>query len=93
METARSAARNGPLSDHVVQSFWMNACDFYGGYPLVLSPEAIELVYLEQLAAFRADLVSAAESSTNGRQELICRKRRAVSNPVSRGMCMSSSNK
>ncbi|GAH06740.1 unnamed protein product, partial [marine sediment metagenome] len=31
------------------ESFWMLACDFYRGYPLVMSPEAIELVYLEQL--------------------------------------------
>jgi hypothetical protein len=59
-----SAVRSGSLSPRVVQSFWTNACDFYGGYPLVLSPEAIELVYLEQLAAFRAELKSAADTGS-----------------------------
>ncbi len=70
IEAARAAARTGPLSARVVDSFWTSACDFYGGYPLVLSPEAIELVYLEQLRALRARLEDAARRDTLARARL-----------------------
>ncbi len=49
VESVRSARRFGALSARIEDSFWTLACDFYRGYPLVLSPEAIELVNLAQL--------------------------------------------
>jgi hypothetical protein len=48
VDAARSVGGVGPLSDKAVESFWELACNFYYGYPLVLGPEAIELVYLAQ---------------------------------------------
>lgn len=62
VSSARGLSRVGPLSTGVVDSLWTRGCDFYNGYPLVLSPEAIELVYLPQLEALRARLESGAES-------------------------------
>jgi hypothetical protein len=53
LEAARSAGQVAPLSERVVESFWVQACDFYKGYPLVPSPEAIELVYRVQLQNLR----------------------------------------
>ena len=61
LDAAQQAARAGELSDRFVDSFWTNACDFYGGYPLVMSPEAIELVYLPQLARLRQLMAQAAD--------------------------------
>jgi hypothetical protein len=49
VESVRSARRFGQLSSRIEDSFWTLSCDFYRGYPLVLSSEAIELVYLVQL--------------------------------------------
>ena len=52
VEAARSVAREGILADGVPaveDAFWTLGCDFYRGYPLVMSPEAVELVYLDQL--------------------------------------------
>ncbi|MEM9490373.1 MAG: hypothetical protein AAGC55_14600, partial [Myxococcota bacterium] len=46
--TARAAAAQAPLSARAIDSFWTLGCDFYKGYPLTLSVEAIELVYDEQ---------------------------------------------
>ncbi|HXV61717.1 MAG TPA: hypothetical protein VEK15_13545, partial [Vicinamibacteria bacterium] len=51
--STRDLARMGPISSRLEDSIWNLACDFYNGYPLVLSPEAIELVYLPQLEALR----------------------------------------
>jgi hypothetical protein len=48
----------GELSTRAVDSLWTLGCDFYNGYPLVLSPEAIELVYLPQLERLRAGMES-----------------------------------
>ena len=62
LSSARGLSRVGPLSTKVVDSLWTLGCDFYGGYPLLLSPEAIELVYLPQLDALRSRIESAAES-------------------------------
>jgi hypothetical protein len=62
VSSARGLSRIGALSAAVVDSLWTLGCDFYGGYPLVLSPEAIELVYLPQLGALRSRIESAAES-------------------------------
>jgi hypothetical protein len=62
VSSVRGLSRIGALSATVVDSLWTLGCDFYGGYPLVLSPEAIELVYLPQLAALRSRIESAAES-------------------------------
>ncbi|MCG8419554.1 MAG: hypothetical protein MJE77_16610 [Proteobacteria bacterium] len=45
---ARAMANMAPLSGRALDSFWLMGCNFYRGYPLVLSPEAIELVYAEQ---------------------------------------------
>ena len=59
LDAAREAARTGELSDRFIDSFWANGCDFYGGYPLVTSPEAIELVYLPQLARLRQSMTQA----------------------------------
>ena len=61
MDAARRAIDVGELSNRFVESFWVNACDFYGGYPLVMSPEAIELVYLPQLARWRQMMAQAAD--------------------------------
>ena len=60
VESARSARGVGKLSARIEDSFWTLACDFYRGYPLVMSPEAIELVYLEQLDGL-ARAIAAAE--------------------------------
>ncbi len=62
VSSARELARVGPLSTAVVDSLWTLGCDFYNGYPLVLSPEAIELVCMPQLDALRSRIESAAES-------------------------------
>ncbi len=61
LEAARSVGRAAPVSGRVVESFWTQACDFYNGYPLVLSPEAIELVYQAQLENLRSEIEEAAE--------------------------------
>jgi hypothetical protein len=53
VESVRSLSRGGALSRHAENSLWTLACDFYHGYPLVLSPEAIELVYVPQLDSAR----------------------------------------
>ncbi len=49
VEAARSVAREGILADGAEDTFWTLGCNFYRGYPLVMSPEAVELVYLDQL--------------------------------------------
>ena len=61
VESARTVRGVGALSARVEDSFWTLACDFYRGYPLVMSPEAIELVYLEQLDGL-ARAIAAAEA-------------------------------
>jgi len=63
VSSARGLSRVGELSTTVIDSLWTLGCDFYNGYPLVLSPEAIELVYLPQLAALRERIESAEQSS------------------------------
>ncbi len=62
VSSARELERVGELSGQVEDSLWTLGCDFYNGYPLVLSPEAIELVYLPQLEAFRTRLESGVTS-------------------------------
>ena len=62
LSSVRELSRIGALSAAVVDSLWTLGCDFYDGYPLVLSPEAIDLVYLPQLGALRSRIESAAES-------------------------------
>jgi hypothetical protein len=62
VHSARGLSRVGPLSTNAVDSLWTLGCDFYNGYPLVLSPEAIELVYIPQLQALRSGLESASQS-------------------------------
>jgi hypothetical protein len=62
VSSARELSRVGELSSAAVDSLWTLGCDFYNGYPLVLSPEAIELVYLPQLEALRTRLESAARA-------------------------------
>lgn len=52
VESARRMAAEAPVSPRAVDSFWTQACDFYRGYPLMLSPEAIELVFAEQSRRF-----------------------------------------
>ena len=52
VESARRMAAEAPTSARAVDSFWTLACDFYRGYPLMLSPEAIELVFAEQSRRF-----------------------------------------
>ncbi|MCC7034446.1 MAG: hypothetical protein IT179_16620 [Acidobacteria bacterium] len=59
VDAAARVAEAGEPSDRFVESFWVNACDFYNGYPLVMSPEAIELVYRPQLARWRRLMVEA----------------------------------
>lgn len=59
LDAAARAAETGEASSRFVESFWVNACDFYNGYPLVMSPEAIELVYRPQLAEWRRLMVEA----------------------------------
>ncbi|MAG69868.1 MAG: hypothetical protein CL471_06195 [Acidobacteria bacterium] len=61
VETARRIGTTAALSNRAVDSLWTLGCDFYNGYPLVLSPEAVELVYLEQTRALRR-LLSASAS-------------------------------
>jgi hypothetical protein len=63
--SARRLSKVGELSDRAEDSLFTLACDFYNGYPLVLSPEAIDLVYLPQLEALRSALESA---STQGKK-------------------------
>ncbi len=61
----REAGRADVLSSTVDDTVWRLGCDFYHGYPLVMSPEAIELVYLPQLAGLeRAISVAAARGET-----------------------------
>ena len=48
LRTATRMASEAPLSETALDSFWVKACDFYKGYPLVLSPEAIDLVFADQ---------------------------------------------
>jgi hypothetical protein len=59
LDAAARAAETGEASSRFVESFWVNACDFYNGYPLVMGPEAIELVYRPQLAEWRRLMVEA----------------------------------
>jgi len=59
LDAAARAAETGEASSRFVESFWVNACDFYNGYPLVMGPEAIELVYRPQLAQWRRLMVEA----------------------------------
>ncbi len=60
VDTARRIGTTAPVSNRAVDSLWTLGCDFYNGYPLVLSPEAIELVYLEQTRALRRVLSAGA---------------------------------
>jgi hypothetical protein len=60
--SARALPRVGELSTKVVDSLWTLGCDFYNGYPLVLSPEAIDFVYRPQLEALRFRMEDALES-------------------------------
>ena len=62
VETARSVARTAPVSDRAVDSFWTLGCDFYNGYPLVLSPEAVELVFLDQCGRLGQALTNGLEA-------------------------------
>jgi hypothetical protein len=55
--SASALSSVGELSARAEDSLWTLACDFYRGYPLVLSPEAIELVYLPQLNALRGGVL------------------------------------
>ncbi|MGE3885986.1 MAG: hypothetical protein AB7H81_06125 [Vicinamibacterales bacterium] len=59
LDAAARIVETGDPSSRFVESFWVNACDFYNGYPLVMSPEAIELVYRPQLARWRQLMVEA----------------------------------
>jgi len=68
VETACAAAAEAPLSLAAVDHLWELGCDFYGGYPLVLGPEAVELVYLPQHRAF-AELLR-QEAANGGVTEL-----------------------
>lgn len=61
LEAAARAVETSEPSSRFVESFWVNGCDFYGGYPLVMSPEAIELVYRPQLARWRQLMTRADE--------------------------------
>jgi hypothetical protein len=61
--SAESVREVGPLSKRIEESFWTLACDFYNGYPLVMSPEAMELVYLPQSRSFGQKLLEAGETS------------------------------
>ncbi len=61
LDAAARAVEMGEPSSRFVESFWVNACDFYGGYPLIMSPEAIELVYRPQLARWRQLMAQAGE--------------------------------
>jgi hypothetical protein len=62
VSSARELKRVGELSAAVEDSLWTLGCDFYDGYPLVLSPEAIDLVYLPQCQALLRLLESDATS-------------------------------
>ncbi|MCC7181816.1 MAG: hypothetical protein IT177_25785 [Acidobacteria bacterium] len=59
LDAAARVVEVGEPSSRFVESFWVNACDFYDGYPLVMSPEAIGLVYRPQLARWRRQMVEA----------------------------------
>jgi len=61
LESARAVRRVGALSARAEDSLWTLACDFYRGYPLVMSPEAVELCYQPQLDALER-LVRDAET-------------------------------
>jgi len=61
VESARSVRGVGAVSARIEDSFWTLACDFYRGYPLVMSPEAIELVYLDQLDGLARAIAAAEE--------------------------------
>jgi len=63
IETARAAVKAGPISKNALNSFWTLGCDFYNGYPLVLCPEAIELVYLDQSGKLGQRLLAAVEDN------------------------------
>jgi hypothetical protein len=62
---ARRMAATAPLSSHAVDTFWVQACDFYRGYPLVLGPESIELVFREQCRRLGAALESALDAGSS----------------------------
>lgn len=62
VSSARELSRGGELSTAAIDSLWTLGCDFYNGYPLVLSPEANDLVYLPQLETLSSDLEGAAQS-------------------------------
>jgi hypothetical protein len=51
LATARDMAHEAPLGARATQTFFELGCDFYHGYPLVMSPEAIELVHAVQSRA------------------------------------------
>ena len=63
IETARAAVKVGPISKNALDSFWTLGCDFYNGYPLVLCPEAIELVYLDQSGKLGQTLLAAIQNN------------------------------
>ena len=63
IETARAAVKVGPISKNALNSFWTLGCDFYNGYPLVLCPEAIELVYLDQSGKLGQTLLAAIQNN------------------------------
>lgn len=60
--TARAMAAEAPLSSDPVAWFFERGCDFYHGYPLILSPEAIELAYAPQCQRLGQVLQTALES-------------------------------
>ena len=61
---ARRMAETAPLADGALDTFWVQACDFYKGYPLVLGPESVELVFVEQSRRFGAVLDAALDTGT-----------------------------
>jgi hypothetical protein len=62
--SARRLSGVGELSDRAEDSLFDLGCDFYHGYPLVLSPEAIDLAYLPQLDALRSRIERASSEGT-----------------------------
>lgn len=58
---ARNMAAEGPLSADAVEHFFVHSSDFYGGYPLVLSPEAIELAFAPQSRLYGEVLLNALD--------------------------------
>lgn len=61
LRTAARMASEAPVSAAAVDSFWVQGCDFYKGYPLVLSPEAIEFVCADQCRRLGQALASALD--------------------------------